>query len=87
MKKSQDVFESYMKAVYTLNPSKVLEDYTNDAIFITPDNTYKGREEIFCFYEAFLPKFKDFHFKTIKKETRNDVVYFVWNGKNEHIDV
>ena len=87
MKNSQEVFESHMMAVNILNPSKVAEDYTDDAIFITPDKTYKGKEAIFNFYKEFLPNFEEFQFKTIKQETNDNVVYFVWNGKNKHLDI
>ena len=87
MKNSQDVFESHMKAVDTLNASKVVEDYSDDALFITPEKTYKGKSEIFEFYNEFLPSFEGFQFKTIKQETNDSVVYFVWSGKNKHIDI
>lgn len=87
MKHSQAVFESHMKAVSTLNPNNVAEDYADDALFITPDHTYKGKEEILKFYEAFLPNFTGFEFKTIKQESNANVVYFVWSGKNERLDI
>ncbi|APD06969.1 hypothetical protein UJ101_01451 [Flavobacteriaceae bacterium UJ101] len=87
MKKPQEVFESHMKAVDTLNPSKVMEDYADDAIFVTPDHTYKGKTEIFNFYKEFLPNFAGFNFITIKQETFDTIVYFVWNGKNEHLNI
>lgn len=87
MKNAQEVFNSHMKAVDTLNPNEVILDYADDALFITPDYTYKGKEEIFNFYKDFLPNFKGFAFTTIKQETHNNVVYFVWQGKNEHINV
>lgn len=87
MKNSQDVFESHMTAVDTLNPTNVASDYADDALFITPDKTYKGKTEIFEFYKEFLPNFEGFQFNTIKQETNGNVVYFVWNGKNKHIDI
>lgn len=87
MKNSQEVFEAHMIAVDTLYPLKVMEDYSHDAIFITPENTYKGKEEIFSFYKEFLPNFEGFQFKTIKQETNDNVVYFVWSGKNQHLDI
>ncbi|WP_299679400.1 nuclear transport factor 2 family protein [uncultured Tenacibaculum sp.] len=76
-----------MDAVVTLNPELVIQDYTSDAIFITPDKTYKGKDEIFQFYQEFLPNFKDFDFITLKQEVHANVVYFVWHGKNEYISV
>ncbi|CAL2103073.1 SnoaL-like domain-containing protein [Tenacibaculum sp. 190130A14a] len=76
-----------MKAVATLSPFKVADDYTNDALFITPNKTYQGKEEIFEFYKEFLPNFENFQFNTIKQETNDNVVYFVWNGKNKHINI
>ncbi|AXT55232.1 nuclear transport factor 2 family protein [Aquimarina sp. MMG015] len=87
MKNSQEVFESHMRAVDTLEPSKVAEDYTDDAIFITPEKTYKGKQAIFDFYKEFLPNFDGFKFKIIKQEVHDNVVYFVWNGKNTHLDI
>ncbi|OJJ16997.1 hypothetical protein BKI52_30230 [marine bacterium AO1-C] len=87
MKNPQDVFESHMKAVDTLDANSVANDYTDDALFITPDKTYKGKEEIYDFYEEFLPNFEDFEFITIKQETNDNVVYFVWHGKNKHINI
>lgn len=77
MKNPQDVFESHMKAVDTLDANNVANDYTDDALFITPDKTYRGKEEICDFYKEFLPNFKDFEFITIKQETHDNVVYFV----------
>ncbi len=87
MKNSQDVFESHMKAVETLNASNVSEDYSDDALFITPDKTYTGKSEILKFYKEFLPNFEGFQFNTIKQETNDNVVYFVWSGKNKCIDI
>jgi len=87
MRNSQEVFDNHMKVVDTLNPTAVAEDYSEDAIFTTPDKTYRGKAEIFNFYKEFLPNFDGFQFKTIKQETNDNVVYFVWNGKNKHIDI
>ena len=87
MKDSQAVFESHMQAVSTLNPSLVMEDYTEDALFITPEQTYQGKAQITEFYQAFLPKFEGFEFITIKQETHGNLVYFVWHGKNQHLDI
>ncbi|WP_298518649.1 nuclear transport factor 2 family protein [uncultured Kordia sp.] len=87
MKEPQEVFESHMKAVDTLDPSQVIEDYADDALFVTPDYTYKGRTEIFNFYKEFLPNFEGFEFVTIKQETHDNVVYFVWRGKNKHLNI
>ncbi|MCH2033276.1 MAG: nuclear transport factor 2 family protein [Tenacibaculum sp.] len=87
MKNPQEVFNSHKKAVETLNPLTVLEDYSDDAVFITPDHTYKGKEEILSFYKNLLPNFDGFEFKTIKRETHNDLVFFVWRGHNKFINV
>lgn len=87
MKNSQAVFDSHMRAVDTLNPTTVADDYSDDSIFITPEKTYKGKNEIYNFYKEFLPNFDNFQFNTIKQETYDNVVYFVWNGKNKHIDI
>ena len=87
MNNPQAVFDNHMDAVATLDPNKVIQDYTSDAIFITPDETYKGKDEIFQFYKKFLPNFKDFNFITQKQEVQDNVVYFVWYGKNEYISV
>lgn len=87
MKKTQDVFERHMRAVDTLNASNVAEDYSDDALFSTPEKTYRGKSEILEFYTGFLPNFEGFQFHTVKQETNGKVVYFVWNGKNKHIDV
>lgn len=87
MKNSQAVFDSHMQAVATQNPNIVIADYTSDALFITPERTYNGSEEILEFYQAFLPKFQGFEFKTIKQEAYDNLVYFVWHGKTENLDV
>ncbi|WP_420572595.1 nuclear transport factor 2 family protein [Kordia sp.] len=87
MRNPQQVFENHMKAVDSLNPSKVLEDYAEDAVFITPDRTFKGQTEIFNFYKEFIPNFKNFSFSTLKQEAHDNLVYFVWKGKNEFLDI
>lgn len=87
MKTPQEVFESHMQAVRTLNPSQVIEDYATDALFITPDQTYHGKAAILDFYNEFLPNFDGFNFVTVKQETHANIVYFVWHGKNKHLNV
>ena len=87
MKTPQDVFDSHMMAVNTLDPSEVIKDYAEDALFITPDDTYQGHDEIFRFYNDFLPKLEDFDFKTNKQETHDNVAYFLWHGKNKHMSI
>ena len=87
MENAQQIFENHMRAVNALDPGLVAQDYAEDALFITPDNTYNGNKEIYSFYKGFLPNFKEFEFITVKQETNGNVVYFVWSGKNKEIDI
>lgn len=87
MKHPQEVFDNHIKAVYTLDPSIVIKDYADDALFITPEKTYKGVGEILAFYKDLLSKMEDFRIEPIKQETHNYLVYLVWQGKNKNIDV
>jgi len=87
MKNAQEVFEKHISAVYTLDPENVMKDYHEDAIFITPEKTYLGVYQIREFYEDLLPKMDGFKIETIKQEAHNNIVYLVWQGKNEYLNV
>ena len=87
IKNPQEVFESHLKAVSTLNPQRVIEDYATDSILITQEQTYKGSSEILKFYEDLLPKMEGFEIKTIKQETNDNIVYLAWYGTNKNIEI
>lgn len=44
-KKPQQVFDDHLKAIETLNPIAVIDNYAADALFVTPEGTYKGKRK------------------------------------------
>lgn len=63
---------------------EILKDYDDSATLITPDRTFRGRDEITGFFKAFLegadPAFWP-AFKITSLGTAGEVAYIAWEAK------
>ena len=57
---TQEVFDSHREAIETLDFEKLAGDYAEDAVMVTLDGSFVGRDEILTgFFQAILDQFQD----------------------------
>jgi ketosteroid isomerase-like protein len=57
---TEEVFNSHREAIETLNIEKLMADYAEDALFVTQNGSFTGREAILTgFFQAILAQFPD----------------------------
>lgn len=79
---TQEVFDSHKEAVETLNLEQLAADYAEDAILVTLDGTFKGREAIMSgFFQTILGQFPDFKINFEKTAVEEDVVLLQWSAE------
>jgi hypothetical protein len=67
----------------------LMEDYTNESVFITQAATYKGIEEIKGFFTDLMGYFppQGSSFTLDKTIVSDDLIYIVWHAKTPRIDI
>ncbi|PKV48072.1 hypothetical protein ATE84_0058 [Aquimarina sp. MAR_2010_214] len=85
MKKPHEVFDDHLKAIKTLNPFAVIDNYAADALFVNRESTYKGKKEILTFYKKRLPRLKSFNANTIRQSMCSNIINIIWLVKNKDV--
>lgn len=76
-KKPRDVAQSYWKAECARDLEGVLENYHEDAVFVTPDGALVGHAEISGFYKATFERFPGL---------RLEIVHEISNGNQGSLE-
>ncbi|MGF7136957.1 ketosteroid isomerase-like protein [Paraburkholderia sp. EB58] len=80
---TKQVLEHHLGA-FAHGVEEILKDYDDDSALVTPDKTFRGREEITGFFKAFVdgadPAFWP-AFKITSMSTVGDVAYLAWEAK------
>jgi hypothetical protein len=80
---TKQVFDHHLGA-FAHGLDEILKDYDDSSTLITPDKTYRGRQEIRAFFKAFLdgadPGFWP-AFKITSMSTAGEVAYLAWEAK------
>lgn len=85
---TQEVFESHKKAIETLNLEKLAADYAEDAILVTLDGSFKGREEILTgFFKTILGQFPDMKISFEETAFEDDVCLLQWSAEASNASV
>ncbi len=61
----------------------IIADYADDAIFIMPDKTLKGKEAIRAAFTEFFKGFPNLSFTESKIIIEGDMVLVMWNGESD----
>lgn len=86
---TQKVLEHHVMAVGENNLEALMADYTEDSVFVTPEGTYKGMEQIKAFFAQLLTMFPadDTTFEMEKMHVENQLAYIVWSAKSPVVTV
>ena len=79
---TQEVFNSHKEAIETLDFEKLAADYAEDAIFVTLDGSFKGREAIMTgFFQTIMAQFPDVKINFDKVAIEGDVCLLQWSAE------
>jgi ketosteroid isomerase-like protein len=85
---TQEVYESHKEAIETLNFEKLAGDYADDAILVTMDGSFKGKEEIMTgFFQAIMAQFPDMKINFEKVVIEEDVCLLQWSAEASAVTV
>lgn len=83
MSTTDDVLEHHLDAFSEQDMAAILDDYDDDSVVITDEETYRGREEIEGLFEELFADFAqpgsemELHHQAIEDE----VAHIVWDGE------
>ena len=83
------VLEHHLTGFALRDVDKIMVDYTESSILITPDGTFKGLDQIEMYYENLLPAFPidetifEIDIQTVEKE----IAYIVWHAETPALTV
>ena len=79
---TQEVFDSHRKAIETRNFEKLAADYAEDAILVTLDGSFIGRDTILNgFFKRVISEFPDVKVNFEKTAVEDDVCLLQWSGE------
>ncbi|MDA1175362.1 MAG: nuclear transport factor 2 family protein [Chloroflexi bacterium] len=78
-----DILSHHLESVVAKDIDALLSDYASDAVLLTPDGTFTGKEAIGKFFTGFAqlltPEFLG-NFALTRQEIVGDIAYIVWNS-------
>lgn len=79
---TEEVFESHREAIETLDFEKLAGDYAEDAILVTIDGSFNGREAILTgFFQPIMAQFPDMKITFEKVAYEDDVCLLQWSAE------
>ena len=78
----QEVFNSHQEAIETLDFEKLAADYAEDAVLVTLDGSFVGREAILTgFFQTIMAQFPDVKIKFEKTAFEGDMCLLQWSAE------
>jgi uncharacterized protein (TIGR02246 family) len=74
----QDVFAAHASALASGDISRILEDYSDDAVFVTPDGPLRGKDAIRAFLTAALGALPEAEFTMGSTVFGGDALLLQW---------
>ncbi|MEU4537809.1 ester cyclase [Streptosporangium sp. NPDC023825] len=85
MPDARDVKDRLFDALNEHDIDKLMEFYTEDAVFVTPVGIAEGREQIFWYYQHLLTGFPDMHVTPWYKVHCSDPAVTEWTFMGTHM--
>jgi ketosteroid isomerase-like protein len=79
---TREVFESHKEAIEKMNFEQLAGDYAEDAILVTIDGSFVGKEAIMTgFFQAIMGQFPDVKIEFEKLSIEGDVCLLQWSAE------
>ena len=85
---TEEVFNSHREAIETLDFEKLAADYAEDAVLVTLEGSFVGREAILTgFFQTIMAQFPDIKIKFDKAAFEDDVCLLRWSAEASAITI
>ncbi len=85
---TEEVFNSHQEAIETLNFEQLAADYAEDAVMVTLDGSFIGREAIISgFFQAILAQFPDMKITFEEITIEDDTCLIQWSAEASAVTV
>ena len=81
---TQEVYDHHQSAFNPLNLEKLMEDYADDAILLTLDDEFVGKEAIRGFFENAFEAFPNLTISFEKTSVVGDTFLEQWSGESDN---
>jgi ketosteroid isomerase-like protein len=79
----QEVFQHHAEVLIAGDIDGIVEDYSDDAVFITPDGTLRGKEGVRQGFEKLLSDLPNAEWDVPTTIFEGDVLFIEWNAKSQ----
>jgi ketosteroid isomerase-like protein len=78
----QEVFQHHAEVLIAGDIDGIVEDYSDDAVFITPDGTLRGKDGVRQGFEKLLADLPSAEWDVPTQIFEGDVLFIEWNAKS-----
>jgi ketosteroid isomerase-like protein len=79
----QEVFQHHAEALIAGDIDGIVEDYSDDAVFITPDGALHGKDGVRQAFEKLLSDLPSAEWDVPTQVFEGDVLFIEWSAKSE----
>jgi ketosteroid isomerase-like protein len=80
----QEVFQHHAEVLIAGDIDGIVEDYADDAVFITPAGTLRGKDGVRQGFEKLLADLPNAEWDVPTQIFEGDVLFIEWNAKSEN---
>jgi hypothetical protein len=80
---TQQVFDAHREAFKPINLEKLMADYADDAILLTLDGAFVGKEAIQGFFQNVIESFPNLNISFEKTAVEDDTFLLQWSGDSD----
>ena len=80
---TQNVFEDHVAALLSGDVTKLMADYADDAIVLTLDGSFVGKQAIQVFFEGMLRSMPNFQASLGAMAVEGDTLLVQWSGESD----
>ena len=85
---TREVFDSHQEAIETLNFEQLAGDYAEDAVLVTIDGSFIGRDAIMKdFFQTVLSQFPDVKINFEKVNVEGDICLLQWSAEASNASI
>ena len=87
-KRTEEALHKHLQAFGSGDVEAIMADYDEDAVFITPERTRRGRPEIRLFVESLVADFPLGSALEVSQQIiEGEIAYIVWSGESEKLKI
>ncbi|MBV6756701.1 nuclear transport factor 2 family protein [Rhodococcus opacus] len=79
----RDVMKRHGRALVKGDLDAVVENYSTDAIFITPDGVYRGRDGVREAQSRILSELANARFEYVSRHLEDDIMFLEWKAEGD----